>query len=72
MESYGYALIDATKALELDRMYIKVCGGERERGMEGEGERGRERGGEGDRIEQVLHNFHLKIVLYLKAVCEYH
>lgn len=24
MESYGYALIDASKALELDRTYIKV------------------------------------------------
>ena len=24
-ESYGYALADASKALELDKMYIKVC-----------------------------------------------
>lgn len=26
MESYGFALDDASKALELDRAYIKVCG----------------------------------------------
>ena len=25
MESYGYALSDASTALELDNMYIKVC-----------------------------------------------
>ena len=25
MESYGYAFIDASKALELDRTYVKVC-----------------------------------------------
>ena len=24
MESYGYALLDATKALELDKTYVKV------------------------------------------------
>ena len=25
MESYGYALVDASSALELDRSYTKVC-----------------------------------------------
>ena len=37
MESYGYALIDASKALELDRTYIK---GEGEKKRDGEREGG--------------------------------
>ena len=63
MESYGYALIDASKALELDRTYIKVCvrGGGRKRERELR-ERERERGRE--QIEQILQNSRRKLYCF--------